>query len=183
MWQPKPWLVSLALLGAILVVSGLVWLSFSKDIKQESGIELVKSGETEGEIYVDVAGAVQNPGMFKLTAGSRVNDALSAAGGLSGEADRDWVETTLNLAAKVNDGDKLFIPSLSETSEGPPKVSDKININTASLAELDTLYGIGPATAQKIIDGRPYSKIEDLVAKKAVSQTVFERIKDEISLY
>jgi competence protein ComEA len=101
---------------------------------------------------------------------------------LSEEADRDWVETTLNLAAKVSDGDKLFIPTIGET-EVESSASDKININTASLSQLDTLYGVGPATAQKIIDGRPYSKIEDLVAKKAVSQTVFDRIKDEISLY
>ena len=182
MWQPKPWLISLALLGAILFVGGLVWLGFSSDKKQEVGIELIKSGEAEGDVYVDVAGAVQNPGMFKLSAGSRVNDALTAAGGLSEEADRDWLETTLNLAAKVSDGDKLFIPTIRETEE-KVGASGKININTAGSAELDTLYGVGPATAQKIIDGRPYSKIEDLVAKKAVSQTVFDRIKDEISLY
>ena len=182
MWQPKPWLLSLALLGAILFVGGLIWLSFSGEKKQAVGIELIKSGETEAEVYVDVAGAVQNPGMFKLSNGSRVNDALTAAGGLSEEADRDWVETTLNLAAKVSDGDKLYIPTIGQ-AEVKSAASDKININTASLSQLDILYGVGPATAQKIIDGRPYSKIEDLVAKKAVSQTVFDRIKDEISLY
>ena len=182
MWHQKPWLISLALIGAILFVGGLVWLSFSGEKKPEPGIELIKSGETETDVYVDVAGAVQNPGMFKLPAGSRVNDALTAAGGLSEEADRDWVETTLNLAAKVSDGDKLFIPTIGQT-EVESSASDKININTASAAELDTLYGVGQATAKKIIDARPYAKIEDLVAKKAVTQAVFDRIKDEISVY
>lgn len=176
------WLLTLALLGAILVVGGWVWLGISGEKRQGSGIELVKSGGESAAIYVDVAGAVQNPGIFKLAADARINDAISAAGGLSQEADRTWVEQTLNLAAKVSDGDKLFIPAIGE-SAAKAAVSDKININTASASKLDTLYGVGPATAQKIIDGRPYAKIEDLVAKKAVTQTVFDRIKDEISVY
>ncbi|HKZ35074.1 MAG TPA: ComEA family DNA-binding protein [Patescibacteria group bacterium] len=187
MWQTKPWLITVVLAGAIMLVGGLVWLSFSGQKQEEAGIELVQSGGVGGEIYVDVGGEVENPGLYQLSAGARVNDALSAAGGLSLEADRDWVEQTLNLAAKVNDGDKLFIPAVQESTDestgGTQAATDKINLNTASAAELDTLYGVGPATANKIIDGRPYAKTEDLLAKKVVSQSVFDRIKDEISVY
>ena len=187
MFNQKPWLITVALAGAVMLLGGMIWLSFSGKNQEELGIELVKSEEVSGEIYVDVAGEVENPGVFKLSAGARVNDALSAAGGLSLEADRDWVEQTLNLAAKVNDGDKLFIPSIQDAEvgsiDGNKAVTGKINLNTASVADLDTLYGVGPATAKKIIDSRPYAKTEDLVTKKAVSQNVFDRIKDEVSVY
>ena len=63
------------------------------------------------------------------------------------------------------------------------QVVGKININTASVSELDRLWGVGPATAEKIIGGRPYSSVEELLSKKAVKSNVYERIKDEVSVY
>jgi len=88
------------------------------------------------------------------------------------------------LAQKLTDGAKIFIPAVGENSQTDNQaVEGKININTASEAALDMLWGIGPATAQKVISGRPYQKTEDLLNKKIVKTNVWEEIKDKISVY
>ena len=151
-----------------------------------------KAGEEiQTNIYVDVGGAVEKPGVYQLQSSSRVNEALVIAGGLGEEADREWVERNLNLAAKVTDGQKIYIPSIQETNTnkvGPsqskgPTFDNLININTATVAELDTLWGVGEATAKKIIDSRPYGSVEELLTKKAVKNNVYEAIKDKITTY
>ena len=81
------------------------------------------------------------------------------------------------MSAKNTGGDQ----SVSPTLESPK--SNLVNINSASLGELDTLYGIGPVYAQKIIDHRPYSIGEELVTKQVLSQTTFDKVKDKISVY
>ena len=132
------------------------------------------------------------PGVYELKGNARVNEALIAAGGLGEEADREWVEKNLNLAAKVTDGQKIYIPSEGETEKVAPLQGkgttlmtrlDLVNINTASSAELDTLWGVGEATAKKIIDSRPYGAVEELLTKKAVKNNVYEAIKDSVSVY
>ncbi|MBI2420982.1 MAG: helix-hairpin-helix domain-containing protein, partial [Candidatus Levybacteria bacterium] len=97
-----------------------------------------------------------------------------------------FIEKNINLASKVTDGMKIYIPRVGESlSSGVNTTissgSSLVGINSAGQAELEALPGIGPVTAGKIIAGRPYSSIDDLVAKKAVSQSVFEKIKDQIS--
>ena len=91
----------------------------------------------------------------------------------------------INLAAKLNDGAKIYIPKIEEGD--PQEITDMktslININTASSETLDTLPGIGPATAAKIISNRPYKSLEELLDKKVVSLKVFEQIKDKITVY
>lgn len=163
-------------------------------ISQVAGI---KSEPTAAKkVYIDVSGAVNKPGVYTLDSESRVTDALLAAGGMSDKADRLRVSQTINLAAKVNDGAKLYIPSLGEaqvTSQGVVKSSfdtssdvstaATININQASETELDTLPGIGQVTAEKIIANRPYQTIAELTQKKVVGTSVFEKIKDKISVY
>jgi len=145
--------------------------------------------EGEGEIMVDVAGAVMQPGMYSLEGGVRINDALVAAGGLSEGADRDWVSKNLNLAMKLVDGQKLYIPQENEVTKDTPSqgkgvtLTGLINLNSASVSELDTLWGVGEATAKKIIAGRPYGSVEELLTKKVVKTNVYEEIKDEISVY
>jgi len=159
------------------------------------------------KILVDVSGAVEKPGVYELPEGSRFQNALVLAGGLSEDADRDYVDKYINLAAKLTDGGKIYIPKLGETSNPSTSlrtskqqavsnnsvlglttndqspIASLININTASLSDLDTLSGVGPVTAQKIIDNRPYSKIEELLEKKIVGNSVWEKIKDRISIY
>lgn len=133
------------------------------------------------QIAVDVEGAVQNPGVYHLSQGDRVADALIKAGGLSANADRSQIAKTLNLAAKLTDGGKIYLPFLGEKTAS--NTQNTLNINTASLSDLDSLPGIGQATAQKIIENRPYASIEDLVSKKILGSKALEKIKDRLSVY
>ncbi len=147
--------------------------------------ETETSGAAE-TIFVDVGGAVIKPGIYEFSPDSRVNDALIRSGGLTKDADRDWISQNINLAAKLTDGVKIYLPFLGEESvKGSPTLQrgeSLININTASLSELDELWGIGPVTGQKIIDSRPYAKIEELLDKKIVKINVYEAIKDKITV-
>ncbi len=137
-------------------------------------------------IKVEIAGEVIKPGVYELKEGSRVNDLLIAGGGLSAKADREWVAKSVNLAQKLTDGAKIYIPAVSTNWSNLSNLSNspaKVNLNTASEAELDKLWGIGEATAKKIIDSRPYSRTETLLEKKIVNKGVWEKIKDEITVY
>ena len=201
--------VGIFLLGVILLGLGVLGFKIFNFSAGQPKVEIL--GETDptaggslspsnyplnSSITVEAAGEVQKPGVYELPQGSRINDLLVLAGGLSAEADRDWVEKNINMAARLQDGVKIYVPSRSEKSEvrsGPSfvetsagksgVVADKININTASEAELDTLWGIGPATAKKIIEGRPYQRTEELLEKKIVKSNVWEEIKDKITVY
>ena len=127
-----------------------------------------------------------NPGVYELEGGKRINDALVAAGGLAAGADREWVEKNINRSSLLIDGQKIYIPRQQQKQLGGQAAevkSNLININTASESQLDTLSGIGPVTAGKIINNRPYSQIEELTSKKVVSQKVFDQIKDKITAY
>lgn len=184
--------VGLGIVGLIFLGYGLISLLSSDSSKDEIIFESFdnasdKPSEQVSKIVVDVEGGVEKPGVYSLSANSRVQDALIAAGGLSESANREWVTKNLNLAAKVTDGGKIYIPLQGESitplrSSSFAGQAGGVNINTASESELDTLPGVGPVTAQKIINGRPYSLVEELVQKKVVSNAVFEKIKDKISL-
>lgn len=157
--------------------------SASEDIVFETSSE--KNLMEERTILIDVEGAVVKPGLYKLPLNSRIQDGLVAAGGLSLSADRSYVSKNLNLAIMLIDGAKIYIPILGEAveSSGVLSASSQVNINTSSQSQLEELPGIGPATALKIINGRPYSSIEELSSKKIVGSKVFDQIKDKISVY
>ena len=167
----------------------------------QTKIEVLESvtQSQEKEITAEVAGAVLRPGVYKMPLGSRTEDLLILSGGFSGDADRVWSDKYLNRAAKLTDGQKLYIPSVSDhsntlsakTSDGDQTISSGIqsdsnalvNINTASLNQLDSLPGIGQVYGQNIIEHRPYSNIEELVSKGAIKQSLFDKIKNLISVY
>ncbi|MDP1710267.1 MAG: ComEA family DNA-binding protein [bacterium] len=149
------------------------------------------AGQIEGfGLTVEIGGSVVKPGVYKLPGGSRIDDLLVLAGGFSGGADRNWSDKYLNRAAYLADGQKVYIPKVGEqtlgasakTATGDQNAS-LININTASTSQLDSLPGIGPVYAQKIIEQRPYSTLEELVSKGAIKQSVFDKIKDKITIY
>ena len=186
----RPHLVPLILggLGLILIIFGLAQLilrnSASSKVDYKPASE---SPNTSTEtITIDVEGAVMKPGVYKIGSNSRLVDALAAAGGMSEDADRGYVQKNINLAQKASDGLKLYIPRLGEqvlsasnsTADSPGPV---LNINSATFSDIDSLQGVGQVTADKIIQGRPYSDINELVERKIVGQAVFEKIKDKIS--
>lgn len=165
----------------------------SEDITFVAGAESdasVKNTITvKTEVFIDVAGGVLSPGVYTLPEDARVQDALVAAGGMSEDADRELVAKQLNLAAKVKDGTKIYVPKIGESTKNIVESvegesgSSLVNINTASQSELESLPGIGPVTAVKIMDNRPYGSIEELTEKKVVNSSVFEKIKDTIGTY
>jgi competence protein ComEA len=146
-----------------------------------------------GPLRVDVAGAVASPGIYTLLRGSLVADAVAAAGGAGGGADLDRI----NKAMPLQDGAQVFVPRVAQpipTVINPPAspvparsgqtaVPRKpVNLNTASLDELDTLPGVGPATAQRIVEGRPYGAVEDLMRVKGIGQGTFDKLKDHVTV-
>ena len=158
------------------------------------------TGTREGvEITAEISGAVISPGVYKFSDSARIDDLLIAAGGFSGDADRIWSDKYLNRAAKLTDGQKVYILSVNErlgvssaknsggyqttSSDFSSDSNSLININTASISELDSLPGIGPIYAQKITEYRPYSKPEDLVKSGAITQTLYEKIKNRVTVY
>lgn len=154
---------------------------------------------TDAPIAVHVIGAVPRPGLYEFPEGTRIQDAIDAAGGLLAEAD----SASLNLAALLEDGQQLNIPyalgsepvlnattlelptSATEVPTANPNI-DLININTATFEELQTLPRIGKATAQKIIDYRtengPFSNIESILNVSGVGLGTFDEIKDLITV-
>ncbi len=149
------------------------------------------------KIYVHVGGAVISPGLYELTEGDRVQQAISLAGGFSEGANAD----ALNLARQVTDGEQIIVPAVQEvtnedasstssTSQSSSATSSsatatgKVNINTATSEDLQTLKGVGPAMAQKIIDDRtangPYKTIEDLKRVSGIGDKKFAAIEASI---
>lgn len=145
-------------------------------------------------ITVEVRGAVAKPGVYNLPAGSRVQDALTLAGDVASNAET----RNLNLARKLNDGEQLYVlaageataPPLPSPGKGAPTVvkppAGKININSATVAELDTLPGIGPAIAQRIVDYRAqngaFKSIEELKKVRGIGDAMFEQVKELITV-
>lgn len=137
--------------------------------------------ESSKKVKVDIEGAVERPGVYETTNDSRIQDVLITAGGMTPKANRTYVSQNINLAQKVYDGQKIFIPEISDLGD-LNNLGNLININTATLSELDSLPGIGEATAQKIIEGRPYQTISQLIEKHILTQSVYLKIKDLVSL-
>lgn len=138
---------------------------------------------TLSQLTVDIEGAVVRPGVYRLPGGARVEDAITAAGGLTRDADTEVLAKTINRAAKVVDGGKIYIPILSSSPLSTlSPLSNLVSVNSGSQSDLESLSGIGPVTAQKIIAGRPYQTLSELVAKKAMSQSLLDKLKDQLAL-
>lgn len=188
-------------LGLILVGLGLLFYKSGYNLSgtKVEVLNATTEGQTKSLITVEVSGEVEKPGVYTLEPESRIEDALILAGGISANADRLWVEKYLNRAAKLSDGQKVYIPKVNKQSEsrsanvsgGDQTVSTApegnfsglVNINAASPKELDRLPGIGPVYAQNIIDHRPYSDTSELLSKAILRKSVYENIKSLITVY
>lgn len=143
------------------------------------------------KLLVNIEGAIANPGVYELEEDARVNDLLLKSGGFTADVDTKFVSQNLNKAQKLTDGMKIYIPKINETPQAgtasqsfnaSTTANKTINLNTASKDELNSLSGVGDATSEKIIKARPYSKVEDLVTKKVISQTILDKIKDNLTI-
>ncbi|MDO4267667.1 MAG: helix-hairpin-helix domain-containing protein [Eubacteriales bacterium] len=151
--------------------------------------------EPRAVFYVYVCGEVASPGVYELTEGQRVYEAVSLAGGFTDSAAEDW----LNLAEPVYDGMKIQIPDQKQIAEGAvygmdaggaggaaDRTEQKINLNTASREELMTLTGIGQSRAEDIIRYRTkqggFRRIEDIMEVSGIKEASFEKIKDRITV-
>ena len=188
------------LIGVILFCFGIA-TTFSKTEENVLVVEENEStseGTTNIKIVVEISGAVLNPGVYEMSTNSRIDDLIKKSGGFSNE-NTEWVAKFINRASVLKDGQKIYIPAHGEQSplsnannfDGSNPSSGEvlsgnanvININTASKDSLESLSGIGPAYAQKIVDQRPYSDISELKSKSVISDSLFEKIKNSISVY
>lgn len=171
----------------ILIIILIILLAVAMRINENNKNKVIvsKNMQTEVEeefIYVDVDGAVVNPGVYKLKKGSRVFEAIKKAGGLSDNADT----SSLNQAKFVEDGEKITIPvSNDDISYSDGSDSKLININTADKSRLTELSGVGDAIADRIIEYRNktrFSSIEDIKNVKGIGDATFEKIKNQITV-
>jgi len=188
--------------GLGLIVAGMgINLRSSNLNLQSKKLEVIKAEPTKiiesTNVLVDISGEVIKPGVYRLSEGVRINDVLVAAGGLTARADREWVEANINRAERVRDGMKIHIPLRGKNNQFPitnfqtssnNQITNSkiINLNTASLAELDSLPGIGPVMGQRIIDYRSknggFKNVEEVKLVEGIGEKLYEKIKDKIGI-
>jgi competence protein ComEA len=159
---------------------------------------VVPAPPTSAVVVIHVTGAVHTPGVYELRPGQRVADAIGAAGGALADAEAD----ALNLAAPVADGDRIAVPAAGEatpsldaagaghshadSATAGPGSGAPVDLNTADVAELEALPGIGPATAAAIIDHRatsgPFATVDDLEAVRGIGPAKLEAIRDYVTV-
>jgi competence protein ComEA len=189
---------------ALVLAVAAAWLAFApvEDDAAELGIVALPSAgsiapiasgaPTGGVIVVDVQGAVAQPGVRELPAGSRIADAIAAAGGYASDADLAAAATSINLAQAMSDGEQIRVPRIGEAqvagggpapSGAPPADGGGgglVNLNTATPEELEALPGIGPVTVQKIVAARqeqPFASLDDAVQRGVIDRGQLEDIQ------
>ena len=176
---------ALGLIAAIVLLLS-VFIVIRGNTQSSAAPEIIPITIAEPEIFVDVTGAVNKPGVYTLTGKSRVIDAIKAAGDSAPGADL----STINLARVLNDGEQIYVDSLVMNSSGQ-RVSKKtpsgpININRATARQLDALDGIGPVIAARIVEYRKingsFLSIDDLQKVSGIGAAKFAQIKSKVRI-
>lgn len=194
-----PRIVIGAVAAVVLGVAGIaIWATLPQggvklDLASGPGLvpvtsPLASTGVTAATLIVDVEGAVVDPGVHSVAVGGRVADAIAAAGGYSTEVDIAAAANALNLAASLTDGQKIHVPARGEAVQSSATLAPggiptgPIDINHATESELESLPGIGPVTAAKIIAARPFATIDELDSRDVVGPSTLEKIRDLITV-
>ena len=197
-WESWSLSAKAALIGGILLILVGMGSLFSKkeeSVEETTVVEMTVLAEKtevsttqETVIFVDIKGAVKNPGVYQMKVGDRVKDALEAAGGLTAEADSQKV----NLAQRVEDQMVIVVPKVGEEAEEIPAGATskeeakegKVNMNTATVEELKTLKGVGEKKAEAIIEYRKkngsFQTKEDLMKVRGIGKKLFESFQERI---
>jgi len=179
-----------------MMIAGLV---IAKKEKNEDKIEIIKKPTTilkigdslvDSKVMIDIEGEVLKPGVYSMDSGLRVIDVLAVAGGLSLEADREWVEKNINKAEMVREGMKIYIVKKGEVIKeqlgGQVKSGGIVSLNNATKEELDTLPGIGPSIAERIMEYRAknggFRNIEEIKMVSGIGDKLYLKIMDKIGL-
>lgn len=174
--------VTVAAAAIVILVGGAIWFGLGPDPQPPTAA--VEITETQGTamVTVHVSGAVLHPGVVVVRSGGRVADALAAAGGATRDADL----SRLNLAATIRDGDLITVPGIVAPGEIPEQVDGVgIDINRATVAQLEGLAGVGPVLAERIVTYReengPFGEIEDLLDVPGIGESKLAGMRDDIT--
>lgn len=182
-----------AVSSIVFLICGIYFVFFESNEKApNTNIESSRISS----IFVHISGAIKNSDLYQFDHMPRVKEVIEIAGGLTEDADEEYVQKNLNYAQILQDQTKIYIPKIgeypinqNETStnfknnlRGDTLNKELVRMNSSSLKELDSLPGIGEITAKKIISNRPYSSIDELIYKKILKNSVYQKIKDNISL-
>jgi competence protein ComEA len=192
-------IVGLCVLAAVGLVGGYGVAMRARPKATSISLQSPKPKQNAAKlIYVHVGGAVRHPGLYRLPIGARVDDAVRLAGGPTDKAELD----ALNLAARVKDGDKVLVPQRGAAAPsgaasgsapaagaggaGAPGGAALVNLNSATVADLETLPGIGPALAQRILSYRTerggFRRVEDLLEVPGIGPKKFEELKSHVTV-
>jgi competence protein ComEA len=189
-------------LGAVALAVVAFLVAFGTgggDLRVEGGSVLAgtssapdRSAAASGTLVVEVVGAVARPGVYRMTTGQRVGDLIDVAGGYGPRVDLVGAAATLNLAAPLADGQQVRVPSRDDVVAAPGVASPiqgssggLIDLNRATGAELESLPGIGPATAAKIMtarDEQPFTTVDELRSRSILGEKTFEKLRDLVTV-
>lgn len=179
--------LKLIILVAIILISILNFkTTLDQSIQENSQLTFIKEPPAKDYVlkkFAYISGAINKPGVYELNrSDTRLIELIEMAGGLASDADTNAINSNLNLSSVIKDSDHIFIPTKNVSQVNGNSTSNKINLNSASLKELDSLPGIGESTAQKIINARPFSSINDIKDVSGIGDSKFNQIKDLITV-